>query len=227
MDLEYSFYRTTFRLDRKSGKTHRQDVRCSLEERLASFRFDNQRERATDPSISLQSGEVYIERIDRSGGRRSAADGKISMGDKVLNAARQNIGFIVDVWSFFWKATSITCEADIPVFLASFPPRSIMLAAYLTKLANRSKLFIADFRDPWRFDEKSFTSNRLNKPDRWLLRSILRKADLVLAVSQSNLASLSAAVDLDIRNKCLVVPNSVDPHFSMGLPAQAILRAEK
>jgi glycosyltransferase involved in cell wall biosynthesis len=108
-------------------------------------------------------------------------------------------------------ARRIIREERIDVVLTTVPPWSALLTgALLQRLTGRP--WVADFRDPWT-DNKYiyFPSSTRRRFDERLERTLLARADAVVAVTEPLLQDLQAKVEGDGRARCFVViPNGWD-----------------
>ena len=123
---------------------------------------------------------------------------------------------IRDIAGFFLAALRAKRARKVRVVLATMPPRRVVLAALLMKLLDRDLILVSDFRDPWISSDHVGARGGLS---RILLRQVLRRSDLVTAVTGAALQQTKLFSEGDIGGKCFVVSNAVDVRLFDGIAA--------
>ncbi|NVN97975.1 MAG: hypothetical protein HXX17_01535 [Geobacteraceae bacterium] len=162
---------------------------------------------AVDTSLAASVGDVALTLLDRSGARGG------SIVKKRVRALFADLLAFMDVVRFFLAARRIKAVGAIPVVMASAPPRRVVVAALLLKLADKNTIFVADFRDPWLRGSEAGKSTLRAVISRYLLGKVLSGADLITATAQATLDQLSRSGVTGVREKSLLIPNAVDLHL--------------
>ena len=162
---------------------------------------------AQDPPVPWP-GPLALAWLDRSGNR-----GK-SRFRRVCETVCSELFVLRDVAGFFRAARRAKRGRKVRVVLATMPPRRVVLAALLMGLLDRDLILVSDFRDPWVSSAHTGIRGSLS---RFLLRQVLRRSDLVTAVTGAALQQTKLFSRADIGSKCLVVSNAVDVRIFDGI----------
>jgi hypothetical protein len=172
------------------------------------FVLTTEGDKAVDQSLAKQYGVVDTQTIPPQLKSSLFSERPRSLGSKVFYRLFRFYNLCADIFSFYRYAKKIISDNKVPVFLSTHPPRCVQLGALFVKYVSKA-FWVADFRDPWlRYKRKGFNLNRAC--NRFFLKRILEKADLILAVTKSNLEFLQKEARSDISSKCLLVPNAVE-----------------
>jgi len=163
---------------------------------------------AAEGTPAPRSGSLTLAWLERG-----ATRGK-SRVRKVCEAVLPELFVLWDIAGFFRAARRARSARNIRVVLATMPRRRVVLAALLMKLLDREVILVSDFRDPWISSAYRGIRGRLS---RILLRQVLRRSDLVTAVTEAALQQAKLICDADVSATCLVVSNAVDVSLFDGI----------
>ncbi len=104
-------------------------------------------------------------------------------------------------------------QKKISFILTSSPPHSVHIIGLMIKIIMPHIQWIADFRDPWMtpFSKENYlTSSLSNRIEKYLERSIIKKADLVLTTTDLLAAKFKNEYSRYSKSKIKCFPNGFD-----------------
>ncbi|MBN1895771.1 glycosyltransferase, partial [bacterium] len=121
---------------------------------------------------------------------------------------------------FAWhRAGRLLREQKHDLVMTTSPPHSAHFLGLWLKLKTGMP-WLADFRDDWLAESYEKPPTRLHCGlNAWMLKSVLRKADRIVAVSDPIAKHLAAASGRSAQD-CLTIPNGFDPEDFSGGPVE-------
>jgi glycosyltransferase involved in cell wall biosynthesis len=143
---------------------------------------------------------------------------KVSLKEKAMRFIRGNF-FIPDArigWNKYalQEAQRLIQHEGITEVITTGPPHSTHLIGLKLKEKFPTLHWIADFRDPWSdiyYNDLLFRTRAAERKDRKMEKTVLEKADKVLAVSKSLKTLLLSKTLLKPESDIHVIPNGFDP----------------
>ena len=122
-------------------------------------------------------------------------------------------------WSYLSLLASLRTifKYKIDIILTTSPPFSVHLTGLMLKLITNRPL-VVDFRDPWTLSDDYKRTGLLYRFDRWLEKTVLQKADLVICNHEAMKDDFIRMVEPDQTEKFAVLTNGYDPESFCGIP---------
>ncbi len=119
------------------------------------------------------------------------------------------------------KALGIIDRENPDVILTTSAPHTAQLIGLTLKVITR-RPWIADFRDNWVLGyRQNYRDQRRAALDEWLMKTIIKHADQVVAMSEGNAVDIRSHFARDIQSNVWAIPNGFDDDDFADLPVNS------
>lgn len=165
----------------------------------------------------IKSGSLYIEKqkwFPQESRLNPDEEGIVSRMHRYLNSLfvwlpDDKVGWVVPA---FFRGLYLIKKHKINSIFTTSPPPSVHLVGLLLKVVTK-KYWIADFRDPWFVEQKSFLirSKLADIIEGWLNRKVIEKSDRIVSVTEEMTEMFKNQGENNLGNKAFNIWNGYDP----------------